>query len=162
MKCIYCGNTKTKIVNSRSTNDSYSTWRRHQCIKCNKLFTTLELPNYDQIFIDKKKLSLSQLSLDIASCFTHNPNFAKDRALWISKIIILELFSYQFMNWYFTIYIVTNERIRRIVQHGFFGRDVFDIDLDKIQNISYSIPGFFGEVFHFGTIIIQTLFTSNL
>jgi hypothetical protein len=50
------------------------------------------LPNYDQIFIDKKKLSLSQLSLDIASCFTHNPNFAKDRALWISKIIILELF----------------------------------------------------------------------
>jgi transcriptional repressor nrdR len=92
MKCIYCGNTKTKIVNSRSTNDSYSTWRRHQCIKCTKLFTTLELPNYDQIFIDKKKLSLSQLSLDIASCFTHNPNFAKDRALWISKIIILELF----------------------------------------------------------------------
>lgn len=92
MKCIYCGNTKTKIVNSRSTNDSYSTWRRHQCIKCNKLFTTLELPNYDQIFIDKKKLSLSQLSLNIASCFTHNPNFAKDRALWISKIIILELF----------------------------------------------------------------------
>lgn len=92
MKCIYCGNTKTKIVNSRLTNDSYSTWRRHQCIKCNKLFTTLELPNYDQIFIDKKKLSLSQLSLDIASCFTHNPNFAKDRALWISKIIILELF----------------------------------------------------------------------
>lgn len=92
MKCIYCGNTKTKIVNSRSTNDSYSTWRRHQCIKCNKLFTTLELPNYDQIFIDKKKLSLSQLSLDIASCFTHNPNFVKDRALWISKIIILELF----------------------------------------------------------------------
>ena len=92
MKCIYCDNTKTKIVNSRSTNDSYSTWRRHQCIKCNKLFTTLELPNYDQIFIDKKKLSLSQLSLDIASCFTHNPNFAKDRALWISKIIILELF----------------------------------------------------------------------
>ena len=69
----------------------------------------------------------------------------------------LLLFSYQFMNWYFTIYIVTNERIRRIVQHGFFGRDVFDIDLDKIQNISYSIPGFFGEVFHFGTIIIQTL-----
>jgi len=92
MKCIYCGNTKTKIVNSRSTNDNYSTWRRHQCIKCTKLFTTLELPNYDQIFIDKKKLSLSQLSLDIASCFTHNPNFAKDRALWISKIIILELF----------------------------------------------------------------------
>lgn len=92
MKCIYCGNTKTKIINSRSTNDNYSTWRRHQCIKCTKLFTTLELPNYDQIFIDKKKLSLSQLSLDIASCFTHNPNFAKDRALWISKIIILELF----------------------------------------------------------------------
>lgn len=68
----------------------------------------------------------------------------------------LILFSYHFMMWYFTVYIVTNERIRQITQKGFFGKDVVELRLSKIQNISYNIPGFTGEVFGFGTIVIQT------
>ena len=58
--------------------------------------------------------------------------------------------------WYYTYYIVTNQRIRQITQKGFFGKDVVELKLSKIQNISYNIPGFSGEVFKFGTIIIQT------
>ena len=53
-------------------------------------------------------------------------------------------------------YIVTDQRIRQITQHGFFGKDVIELKLSKIQNISYSIPGFSGEMFKFGTIVIQT------
>lgn len=68
----------------------------------------------------------------------------------------LLLFSYHFMMWYFTIYIVTDQRIRQISQRGFFGKDVVELRLSKIQNISYNIPGFTGEIFKFGTIIIQT------
>jgi hypothetical protein len=68
----------------------------------------------------------------------------------------LLLFSYHFMMWYFTIYIVTDQRIRQITQRGFFGKDVVELRLSKIQNISYNIPGFTGEIFKFGTIIIQT------
>lgn len=68
----------------------------------------------------------------------------------------LLLFLYHFMMWYFTIYIVTDQRIRQITQHGFFGKDVVELRLSKIQNISYNIPGFTGEIFKFGTIIIQT------
>ena len=68
----------------------------------------------------------------------------------------LILFSYHFIMWYFTVYIVTNERIRQVTQKGFFGKDVVELRLAKIQNISYNIPGFAGEVFRFGTIIIQT------
>ncbi len=68
----------------------------------------------------------------------------------------LLLFSYHFILWYFTIYIVTNERIRQVTQKGFFGKDVIELRLSKIQNISYNIPGFTGEVFQFGTIVIQT------
>ncbi len=69
----------------------------------------------------------------------------------------LILFGYYFLMWYFTIYIVTTERIRQVTQHGFFGKDVVELRLAKIQNISYNIPGFSGEVFKFGTIVIQTL-----
>jgi len=66
------------------------------------------------------------------------------------------LFSYHFILWYFTIYIVTNQRIRQITQRGLFGKDVIELKLSKIQNISYNISGLSGELFKFGTIIIQT------
>lgn len=66
------------------------------------------------------------------------------------------LFLYHFLMWFYTYYIVTDQRIRQITQKGFFGTDVIDLRLSKIQNISYNVPGFSGEVFHFGTIVIQT------
>lgn len=68
----------------------------------------------------------------------------------------LILFFYHWMMWYFTVYIVTNQRIRQVTQYGFFGKDVVELRLSKIQNISYNIPGFTGEIFGFGTIVIQT------
>lgn len=68
----------------------------------------------------------------------------------------LILFFYHWMMWYFTVYIVTNERLRQVTQKGFFGKDVVELRLSKIQNISYNVPGFSGEVFGFGTIVIQT------
>lgn len=71
-------------------------------------------------------------------------------------VLGLVLFLYHFVLWYFTIYIVTNERIRQVTQKGFFGKDVIELRLSKIQNISYNIPGFTGEMFQYGTIVIQT------
>lgn len=68
----------------------------------------------------------------------------------------LLLFSYHFVMWYFTVYIVTDQRIRQVTQHGLFGKDVIELRLSKIQNISYNIPGLSGELFKFGTIVIQT------
>ena len=79
--------------------------------------------------------------------------------LWspvIGLTLGLILFFYHWMIWYFTIYIVTDQRIRQVTQLGFFGKDVVELRLSKIQNISYNIPGFTGEIFGFGTIVIQT------
>lgn len=66
------------------------------------------------------------------------------------------MFFYYFLMWFFTFYIVTNQRIRQVTQRGFFGKDVVELKLSKIQNISYNVPGFSGEIFKFGTIVIQT------
>lgn len=71
-------------------------------------------------------------------------------------ILGLLLFSYQFLMWYFTIFILTDQRLRQVTQHGFFGSDVVELKLSKIHNISYNIPGMSGELFRFGTIVIQT------
>lgn len=68
----------------------------------------------------------------------------------------LLLFFYHFLMWYYTVYIVTNQRLRQVTQRGFFGKDVVELGLSKIQSISYNIPGLSGEIFGFGTIVIQT------
>ena len=68
----------------------------------------------------------------------------------------LLLFFYHYVMWYFTIYLVTDQRIRQVTQKGIFGKDVVELRLSKIQNISYNIPGFTGEILGFGTIVIQT------
>ncbi|MDO4868282.1 MAG: PH domain-containing protein [bacterium] len=69
----------------------------------------------------------------------------------------LIFFLYHLMIWYFSIYIVTDQRIRQVTQKGFFGKTVIDIPLSKIQSINYTIPGFFADIFRFGTINILTI-----
>jgi len=71
------------------------------------------------------------------------------------------LFSYYWMGWYFTIFIVTNQRLRQITQKGFFNRSIIDIGIPKIQNISYNVPGFSAAAFGFGNLVVQT-YVGNL
>jgi hypothetical protein len=80
--------------------------------------------------------------------------------LWgtlIGLVVGLLIFFYYWVGWYFSIFIVTNERIRQTTQKGLFGKSVIDLNLSKVQNISYRIPGFTGEFLGFGTIVLQTM-----
>ena len=63
---------------------------------------------------------------------------------------------YAYTLWYFSIYIVTTQRLRQISQKGLFKKSVVDLGLDKVQSISYGIPGFIAGLFGYGTILIQT------
>ena len=42
MKCPYCGNVMSKVLNSRPTEDSKAIRRRRQCEECGRRFTTYE------------------------------------------------------------------------------------------------------------------------
>jgi len=66
------------------------------------------------------------------------------------------LFAYQWIGWYFTVFILTNQRLRQTTQTGLFGKSIIDLGVSKIQNISYNVPGLSGELLGFGTIVIQT------
>lgn len=91
------------------------------------------------------------------------PVFIWQDTLWLLYLplgglaIGLVLFFYQWVGWYFTIFILTDQRIRQVTQKGFFGKDVIDLDVANIQNVSYKVPGFTGEVLGFGTIVVQTI-----
>ncbi len=90
------------------------------------------------------------------------PVFIWSTELWVYWFPVagftlgLLLFLYHYLMWYYTVYIVTDQRLRQVTQKGFFGKDVVELGLSKVQNISYNIPGFSGEVLGFGTIVIQT------
>ena len=42
MKCVYCGCTDSKVIDSRASEDGETIRRRRECIKCGKRFTTYE------------------------------------------------------------------------------------------------------------------------
>lgn len=42
MRCPFCLNEETKVVDSRDTEDLKATRRRRECLDCNKRFTTYE------------------------------------------------------------------------------------------------------------------------
>lgn len=63
---------------------------------------------------------------------------------------------YRWIGWYYSVYIVTDERIVEIKQKGLFDRQVSEFGLDKVQNVNYHISGLQGAMFQFGDIIAQT------
>jgi len=42
MKCIYCGNSESKVLDSRANEETNSIRRRRECLSCGKRFTTYE------------------------------------------------------------------------------------------------------------------------
>lgn len=63
---------------------------------------------------------------------------------------------YVYMLWHFSYYLVTNQRVRQVRQKGLFRKTVVDLGLDKVQSISYEVPGILGGVFGYGTLLLQT------
>lgn len=69
--------------------------------------------------------------------------------------IWLFLFS-AFLDYYLDLWIVTNDRIMNIEQHGLFGRTVSELDLTKIQDVTSEIKGIIPTLFNYGDVHIQT------
>lgn len=53
MKCIYCGNAESKVVDSRSTDEGNSIRRRRECLQCGKRFTTYEVIESTPVLVVK-------------------------------------------------------------------------------------------------------------
>ena len=63
---------------------------------------------------------------------------------------------YQWISWYFSIFIVSDQRLIQITQSGLFKRTVVDVGLDKILSINYQVKGLQATLLGFGTIQVQT------
>ena len=77
--------------------------------------------------------------------------------VWIAfGLVGLLGYGYSKVLWYFSFYLITNQRLRQVRQKSLFKKTVVDLDLENIQSASFGVPGLFGSMFNYGTILVQT------
>lgn len=54
MRCLFCGHTESKVIDSRSTDEGTTIRRRRECLECGKRFTTYEKIESIPIIVVKK------------------------------------------------------------------------------------------------------------
>ncbi len=58
--------------------------------------------------------------------------------------------------WFYSVFIVTDQRLIQITQRGLFRRSVVDLGLNKIQSLNYEVSGLQPTLLGYGTILVQT------
>ncbi|MEK7548745.1 MAG: PH domain-containing protein [Patescibacteria group bacterium] len=61
-----------------------------------------------------------------------------------------------FINFYFDIIFITNERIINVNQQGLLARQVSELSMNQIQNVTAEVNGLLRSLFNFGTLAIET------
>lgn len=69
--------------------------------------------------------------------------------IWIIFFII-------WIDYYFDVWIITNERIVNIDQKGLFSREVSELELGNIQDVTTDVAGIIPTFFNYGDLYIQT------
>lgn len=57
MRCMYCGFTESKVIDSRPTDEGEKIRRRRECLQCGKRFTTYEVIETLPLIVVKKDKS---------------------------------------------------------------------------------------------------------
>jgi uncharacterized membrane protein YdbT with pleckstrin-like domain len=76
--------------------------------------------------------------------------------LAIGFALSLVLFAPSYISWFFSVFIVTDQRFITITQKGLFHRSVADVGLEHIQSVNYEVAGLQATLLGFGTMKIQT------
>jgi hypothetical protein len=79
--------------------------------------------------------------------------------LFIESFLLILIWIYSFIIWidyYFDVWIITNERIVNIEQKALFVRTVSELKFDKIQDVSINIIGLIPTILNFGDVHVQT------
>jgi len=60
------------------------------------------------------------------------------------------------INYYYDIVFITNQRILNVDQRGLLSRTTSELGLQEVQNVSAQVEGFLQTTFNYGTLIIET------
>ncbi len=70
-------------------------------------------------------------------------------------LISLLFFVYKLMLWYFSFFILTDQRLRCVQRNGVFSQAIFDIHLKSVTNTQYSENGLLSFLYGYGDIKIE-------
>ena len=76
--------------------------------------------------------------------------------LVLGFILAFVVFFPYWIAWYYSIFIVTNQRLIQITRKGLFNKTVVDMSLNQIQSMNYQVNGLQATLLKFGTIVVQT------
>ena len=79
--------------------------------------------------------------------------------LFIQNTFLLLLWLYAFLVWidyYFDVWIITNERVINIEQKGLFVRSVSELKFSRIQDVTSEVRGMLPTILNFGDVKVQT------
>ncbi len=68
MRCIYCQCEESKVLDSRSTDETNSIRRRRECLGCGRRFTTYETVETVPILVVKKDGSRQPFNIEKIKC----------------------------------------------------------------------------------------------
>jgi uncharacterized membrane protein YdbT with pleckstrin-like domain len=61
-----------------------------------------------------------------------------------------------FLQWFFNVYIVTDERIVDFDFYNLIYKEISEAKIDKIQDVTYKVGGLVRTIFNYGDVAIQT------
>jgi uncharacterized membrane protein YdbT with pleckstrin-like domain len=79
--------------------------------------------------------------------------------LFMENTFLLFIWLFGFLTWidyYFDVWIITNERIVNIEQQGLFDRHISELNFSNIQDVTTSVEGIIPTVLNYGDVFIQT------
>ena len=61
-----------------------------------------------------------------------------------------------FLDYELDMWVVTNDRLVNIEQHGLFARTIAELDLWRVQDVTSDVRGVFPTFFNYGNVYVQT------
>ena len=91
MKCLHCGYEESKVIDSRSTDETNAIRRRRECLKCGRRFTTYETIETTPILViksngDRETFNPSKIKAGIMKSCEKRPVSMHDIELLVADI----------------------------------------------------------------------------
>lgn len=79
--------------------------------------------------------------------------------VFVENTFFIFVWIYGFLIWidyYFDVWIITNERVVNIEQRGLFVREISDLNFSRVQDVTTEVKGIIPTILNYGDVYIQT------
>lgn len=75
-------------------------------------------------------------------------------SLYLAAVLLYLLLAWS--NYYLDVWVITSERLIDINQRGLFYREISEMNMENIQNVTINISGFMATLLRFGDLKVET------